>query len=160
MRWDEMDMEKALWTIPAARMKGDAAHEVPLSGLAIGIAQFLPRWKGPYVFITTDGGRPISASQSQRTDRPRAGGDFPEWRYPRSTPNHAHEPEHSRFLPTSLPNSALLTQSRACTKSMTSTHIGTRKARLECGRIGSRDIGENHGAEPHVDPHSEIVVPA
>ena len=29
MSWHEVDLDKALWTIPPERMKGDAAHEVP-----------------------------------------------------------------------------------------------------------------------------------
>ena len=82
MRWDEIDMDKALWTIPAARMKGDAAHEVPLSGLAMDLLSSIPRWKGPYVFSTTDGGRPISgfSTAKERLDGA-LGGEFPAWRY-------------------------------------------------------------------------------
>ena len=30
--WDEIDLAKRLWTIPAERMKADAPHVVPLSG--------------------------------------------------------------------------------------------------------------------------------
>ena len=57
-RWDEF--EGALWTIPAARFKTGAAHEVPLSGLALEILRSVPRFEGPYVFTTTGGDRPIS----------------------------------------------------------------------------------------------------
>src|SRR6185312_5922916 len=34
-RRSEFDMDENLWTIPADRMKGDRAHEVPLSALAV-----------------------------------------------------------------------------------------------------------------------------
>jgi integrase len=34
-RWDEIDMNNRLWTVPAARMKAGAAHRVPLSGAAL-----------------------------------------------------------------------------------------------------------------------------
>jgi integrase len=34
-RWSELDMKKALWTIPAARMKSHRQHRVPLSQEAI-----------------------------------------------------------------------------------------------------------------------------
>jgi integrase len=37
MRWDEIDIDQRLWTIPAERMKGKRAHLVPLSPLAIDI---------------------------------------------------------------------------------------------------------------------------
>jgi integrase len=37
MRWTEIDLDKALWTIPPERMKGDAAHEIPLPPMAVEI---------------------------------------------------------------------------------------------------------------------------
>jgi integrase len=60
MRWAEIDLDKALWTIPPERMKGDAAHEIPLPQIAVEILKSLPRFTGPYVFTTTGGARPIS----------------------------------------------------------------------------------------------------
>jgi integrase len=63
-RWSELDLDAKLWTIPAARMKGDAAHEVPLSPLAIEIIESLAkpedRKPGAFVFSTTAGKAPIS----------------------------------------------------------------------------------------------------
>ncbi|MDO8908744.1 MAG: integrase domain-containing protein [Pseudohongiella sp.] len=38
-RWEEIDLEKALWTIPAHRMKKKLAHTVPLTQQAIGLLQ-------------------------------------------------------------------------------------------------------------------------
>ncbi len=58
-KWAELDLDKALWTIPADRMKGDAAHEVPLSAAAVSLLRNIPR-EGAYVFSTTKGARPIS----------------------------------------------------------------------------------------------------
>jgi integrase len=60
VRWAEIDLDKALWTIPPARMKGDAAHEIPLPPMAVEILKGLPRWHGDFVFTTTGGTRPIS----------------------------------------------------------------------------------------------------
>ncbi|MFZ3327922.1 MAG: integrase arm-type DNA-binding domain-containing protein [Methylocella sp.] len=60
VRWAEIDLDKALWTIPPERMKGDAAHEVPLPPMAVDILKGLPRWHGDFVFTTTGGARPIS----------------------------------------------------------------------------------------------------
>lgn len=40
-RWEEMDMEAALWVIPAARMKMEREHRVPLSGPALAILRDL-----------------------------------------------------------------------------------------------------------------------
>jgi len=36
-RWDEIDLEQALWTVPAERMKAKKAHRVPLSPRAVSI---------------------------------------------------------------------------------------------------------------------------
>jgi integrase len=37
--WDEVDLDKGLWSIPAARMKRKRAHVVPLSGAALAAFQ-------------------------------------------------------------------------------------------------------------------------
>ena len=37
MRWDEIDLDKKVWTVPAHRMKAGREHRVPLSQRAAGI---------------------------------------------------------------------------------------------------------------------------
>jgi integrase len=60
-QWSEFDLGGKLWTIPAARMKSDAAHIVPLSADAIAILESLPRFKsGEYLFSTTFGKKPVN----------------------------------------------------------------------------------------------------
>ena len=63
-KWSEIDFNAGLWTIPAPRMKGDAAHEVPLSRLAVEILETLAkpedRKPGAFIFSTTEGKAPIS----------------------------------------------------------------------------------------------------
>ena len=39
MTWDEVDLVDCVWTVPAERMKANAAHRVPLSGRAIEILE-------------------------------------------------------------------------------------------------------------------------
>jgi integrase len=56
LSWPEIDLDQRLITIPAERMKGGAAHEVPLAPCALALLQELPRWPGKYVF-TLDGGK-------------------------------------------------------------------------------------------------------
>jgi len=53
-------MPKQLWTIPATRMKSDAAHEVPLAPGAAALLESLPRWAGDFVFTTTGGKKPVN----------------------------------------------------------------------------------------------------
>jgi integrase len=61
-RWDEIDLEEKIWTIPAARMKMSKEHRVPLSSAALVLLQALPRERGnPFVFIGSNKGTSISA---------------------------------------------------------------------------------------------------
>ncbi|SDI73464.1 tyrosine-type recombinase/integrase [Salipiger marinus] len=55
--WDEIDLEAGLWTIPAARMKMDREHRVPLTPEAVALLKSLPRFEGcPLVFPAPRGG--------------------------------------------------------------------------------------------------------
>ena len=61
MRCPEIDLGRRIWTIPAERMKGGRAHEVPLSSKVVDLIESLPRWNaGDYVFSTTDGAKPVN----------------------------------------------------------------------------------------------------
>nr|WP_277613637.1 site-specific integrase [Neoroseomonas marina] len=51
MTWAEVDLERAMWTIPRERAKNNATHLVPLSASALEIIRSQPREKGAiYVF--------------------------------------------------------------------------------------------------------------
>lgn len=55
--WSEIDLEAALWTIPAARMKMKREHRVPLSKAAVALLEGLERRDdSPYVFPAVRGG--------------------------------------------------------------------------------------------------------
>jgi integrase len=61
-RWSEIDLDQAVWTIPAERMKMGVAHRVPLSGRALAV---LVEMKGQrrdddYIFPGAKPGRPLS----------------------------------------------------------------------------------------------------
>ncbi|MBF0379836.1 MAG: integrase arm-type DNA-binding domain-containing protein [Magnetococcales bacterium] len=59
--WEELDMEKCVWTIPAERMKGGKEHRVPLSPATIAILKDMERQKtGDYIFPGMKSGRPLS----------------------------------------------------------------------------------------------------
>ncbi|MDA2935273.1 site-specific integrase, partial [Acidobacteria bacterium AH-259-D05] len=60
IQWKDLDMEKALWTLPAEATKPGRVHDVPLSPTAVEILGTLRRFDGPYVFTTTSGSRPVS----------------------------------------------------------------------------------------------------
>ena len=61
-RWDEMDLERAVWTVPPDRMKAKREHRVPLSDEALGIVRQLHelRTDNPFVFPGARHGRPLS----------------------------------------------------------------------------------------------------
>lgn len=55
--WSEIDMDAAVWTIPASRMKAGREHRVPLSGPAMKLLKSLPRIEGSdLVFCAPRGG--------------------------------------------------------------------------------------------------------
>jgi integrase len=55
MRWEELDLDAKMWTLPGERVKNNNKHEVPLSDLAVEILKALPRIKTTkgFVFTTT-----------------------------------------------------------------------------------------------------------
>lgn len=57
--WAEIDLDAALWTVPAERMKGGREHRVPLSKRAVGILEAAPR-VGDYVFPGSRAKSPLS----------------------------------------------------------------------------------------------------
>jgi integrase len=60
-RWNEFDLERAVWTVPASRMKGGREHRVPLSRRALEIAQALHAGRiSEFVFPGQKPGRPLS----------------------------------------------------------------------------------------------------
>lgn len=55
--WEEIDLEQALWIVPAARMKMEREHRVPLTKPAVSLLRKLPRMADvPFVFPSQRGG--------------------------------------------------------------------------------------------------------
>lgn len=63
-RWEEVDLDAGLWTIPASRMKADKEHRVPLVPRAVEILEALPR-TGPLVFPGVRD-RPLTTAAGQK----------------------------------------------------------------------------------------------
>jgi integrase len=61
--WDEIDLDKALWTIPAERMKGGREHVVPLSPIAIEILERQAGVRTGNAIFPGRGERPLSYTQ-------------------------------------------------------------------------------------------------
>ena len=59
MKWSELDIDRKLWILPAARAKNGIEHEIPLSDICIDIISSMPRFAdGDFVF-TLSGAGPI-----------------------------------------------------------------------------------------------------
>ena len=60
-RWDEIDLDAKLWTVPAARMKAGREHRVPLTARALAILQTVEKVRtGEHVFPGQRRGKPLS----------------------------------------------------------------------------------------------------
>jgi integrase len=58
MTWDEVDLDAAMWTVPAERMKMRKEHRVPLTAEAVALLRALPTMQGsPFVFFAERGGQ-------------------------------------------------------------------------------------------------------
>ena len=56
MRWQEVDLEQAVWTIPEGRMKMKISHRIPLSDRAIEIIKLQTGHHAELVFPAPRGG--------------------------------------------------------------------------------------------------------
>ena len=61
--WDEFDLERAVWTVPAQRMKAGREHRVPLSRRALKILKTLREARdGDFVFPGQKPGKSLSVT--------------------------------------------------------------------------------------------------
>lgn len=58
--WPEIDLERAIWTIPGERMKMGREHRVPLSPEAVALLRALPRIAGSNLVFPAPRGGPLS----------------------------------------------------------------------------------------------------
>ena len=60
-RWDEIDMNAAIWTVPAGRMKAGQEHRVPLSAAALDVlGKMAAVREGDFVFAGGRAGKSLS----------------------------------------------------------------------------------------------------
>ena len=76
-RWEEIDIARKLWTIPAERMKAKREHQVPLSNEALSLLEALPR-NSQIIFAGTKG-QPLSDMSLTAVIRRMNGDEKPEW---------------------------------------------------------------------------------
>ncbi len=62
-RWDEFDLNRAVWTVPSQRMKSGREHRVPLSQRALKIVKVMHEARdGDFVFPGQKPDKPLSAT--------------------------------------------------------------------------------------------------
>jgi integrase len=62
-RWEELDLDRELWAVPARRMKAGREHRVPLSQRALNIMKAMHEIRnGDFVFEGQKPGRPLSVT--------------------------------------------------------------------------------------------------
>ncbi len=60
-RWQELDLEKKLWTIPGSRMKGGREHRIPLTDRAVKIAEAMLKVRvSEFLFPGSKQNKPLS----------------------------------------------------------------------------------------------------
>ena len=60
-RWEEIDLDERMWTIPASRMKSGREHRIPLSARAIAILKEMAEIRrSEFVFPGAKQGRPLT----------------------------------------------------------------------------------------------------
>ncbi len=75
--WDEVDLDSAVWTIPAGRMKGGKQHRVPLSGAALAVlADMKAKRLNDIVFPGIRDKKPLSDMSLAKALKSAGGGDF------------------------------------------------------------------------------------
>ena len=67
-KWEEIDLDAAVWTVPAIRTKTGREHRVPLSGAAVDLLRAVQRRAGnDHVFVgLKPGGGPLAAGDADR----------------------------------------------------------------------------------------------
>jgi integrase len=58
--WSEIDLQAAVWSVPAERMKSDRPHRVPLSDKALELLEALPRFEGVDLVFPGAKDKPLS----------------------------------------------------------------------------------------------------
>jgi integrase len=111
-KWEEIDIEQRVWTVPAGRMKASKEHRVPLSARAIELLQSLYREAdNPFVFI---GPRRAGLSKSAMAEVLKRAGrtdvtvhgfrsSFRDWAAERTAyPNHVVEMALAHAIPAAV----------------------------------------------------------
>ncbi len=82
LTWSELDLDRAIWTLPASRSKNGREIAIPLNALALDILRATPRFEGCDAVVTANGSTPINGYSVAKAaiDRKLTEG-FAGWRF-------------------------------------------------------------------------------
>jgi len=76
-RWDEVDLDEAVWVVPTDRMKAGREHRVPLADAAQDVLRGLVEVRTcEFIFPGNDNRRPISSATMGKALQTAGGGEF------------------------------------------------------------------------------------
>jgi integrase len=76
-RWDEVDFDGQVWTVPPDRMKAGREHRVPLSDAALDVLRRLDAVRScEFIFPGSDNKRPISSATMGKALQTAGGADY------------------------------------------------------------------------------------
>ena len=94
-RWNEIDREAAVWTVPAERMKSGREHRVPLTARALEILDTVDRIRsGEFVFPGRRRSRPLSGMSMEMLLAPHEGDERHGSRLPQLVPGLGRRAHH------------------------------------------------------------------
>ena len=67
-RWEDIDLDKNVWVIPAERMKMKKAHTVPLTPQTLALVEVLQSMRGHSEYLFQSHGSPKKHANSQTTN--------------------------------------------------------------------------------------------
>ena len=76
MEWREVDIDHAVWTLPAARSKNRREHAIPLSDTALDVLRSLPRIDRSGFVFTTNARTPVSGFSKAKPTLDRTMAEF------------------------------------------------------------------------------------
>jgi integrase len=74
LRWDELNADRTVLSLPPARVKNKRSHILPLPQAATDLLKGLPRFEGPFVFSFWGGGRPLAGFTAMKKALDKASG--------------------------------------------------------------------------------------
>lgn len=68
MRWEDLDLDNGIWSLPRESTKADRAHVIPLAPLAVELLNSIPRLSEIWVFTAQGKNRPMNGFNKRKAN--------------------------------------------------------------------------------------------